>query len=171
MYFAQRIHQHQIMLGTGAKPEQILADGRPAPSLSSGIPVIVPYADNLNIIGADKHAVQQLKDDAVAWLRQVGFRVHEEVDSAKKTKALGFIIDGEKCRIDPRPEKRDRGGLALRRVTGRVIERVIGHCIHMMMLRREFLSVFRSVYDFKTARYHEPQRLWRPMSADGRRVF
>ena len=92
------------------------------------------------------------------------------MDWAKKIKALGFIRH-------PRPEKRDRVVLALRwlssrpRVTGRVIERVIGHCIHMMMLRREFLSVFRSVYDFKTARYHEPQRLWRPMSADGRRVF
>ena len=46
MYFAQRIHQHQVMLATGVPHEQVLADGRPAPNLSSGKTLIVPYADN-----------------------------------------------------------------------------------------------------------------------------
>ena len=167
MYFAQRIHQHQVMLGTGAKPEQILADGRPVPSLSSGVPIIVPYADNLNVIGTDKIAVQVTKDAAVARLREVGFRVHEEVDATLKAKALGFFIDGTHGIIHAKPEKRDKIISVLRwlgsrpRVSGKALERIIGHCIHIMMLRREFLSVFRSVYDFKTATYHRPTKLWR----------
>lgn len=125
MYFAQRIRQHQVMIGTGADLEQILADGRPAPSLSSGRPLLVLYADNLNVIGTDPVAVQQYKDAAVERLRQVGFRVHEEVDSTSKVRALGFIIDGDSLVVHPRPEKRDRVIKALQwlstapRVSGR----------------------------------------------------
>lgn len=174
MYFAQRIHQHQVMIGTGAKAEQILADGRPAPSLSSGVPVLVPYADNLNVIGTDPVEVQRYKDLAVQRLRQVGFRVHEEEDASVKVRALGFIIDGETLAIHPRPDKRDRIIQALRwlstspRVSGKAVERIIGHCVHLMMLRREFLAVFRSVYDFKSAHYHKPQRLWRSAATECR---
>ena len=174
MYFAQRIRQHQVMLGTGAKPEQVLADGRPAPSLSQGVPLLVPYADNLNVIGTDQTEVQRYKDLAVERLRQVGFRVHEEEDASLKVRALGFIIDGNNQVVHPRPEKRDRIIQALKwlstspRVSGKVVERVIGHCVRLMMLRREFLSVFRSVYDFKTAHYHKPQKLWRSAATECR---
>ena len=167
MFFAQRIHQHQVMLGAGVGADQILVDGRPAPSLSSGQPIIVPYADNLNVLGTDQHAVQEIKDKAVARLRQVGFRVHEEEDASTRAKALGFMIDGERCRVTPVPEKCDKVILALKwlsarpTVSGRVIERIVGHCVHFFMLRREFLSVFRSVYDFKSAHYCTKKRLWR----------
>lgn len=167
MYFAQRIHQHQVMLGTGMSFEEILVDGRPAPLLRSVKAIAVPYADNLNIVGVSREHVQDLKDKAVARLREVGFRVHEEEDAQPHAKALGFILDGQRGRAHPIPEKRDRVIATLRwlsgrpRVSGRVLERVIGHCIHFFMLRRELLSIFRSVYDFKTAHYTTQKRLWR----------
>ena len=147
--------------------EEILVDGRPAPLLRSVKAIAVPYADNLNIVGVSREHVQDLKDKAVARLREVGFRVHEEEDAQPHAKALGFILDGQRGRVHPIPEKRDRVIATLRwlsgrpRVSGRVLERVIGHCIHFFMLRRELLSIFRSVYDFKTAHYTTQKRLWR----------
>lgn len=167
MFFAQRIHQHQVMIGTGISHEQVLADGRPAPSLDSGKCVIIPYADNLNVVGINQQDVQAVKDRAVKQLRKVGFRVHEEEDACTYSKALGFIIDGKKRKIYPVPEKRDKVIAALRglsnrpKVTGKCIERIVGHCIHFFMLKRELLSIFRSVYDFKMANYNKQVRLWR----------
>ena len=167
MFFAQRIHQHQVMIGAGISHEQVLVDGRPPPMLDDGKSIVIPYADNLNVIGINKQDVQNIKDKAVARLRQVGFRVHEEEDASATAKALGFIIDGDQLRVHPVPEKRDKVISVLRwlsqrpKVTGKCIERIVGHCIHFFMLKRELLSIFRSVYDFKTAHYSSPSRLWR----------
>ena len=38
----------------------------------------------------------------------------------------------------------------------------------MFMVRREFLSVFRSVYDFKQAHYKSPYKLWRSAAQEFR---
>lgn len=172
MYFAQRIHQHQVMIGAGLEATQILADGRPPPDLCSGTTVVIPSADNLNVAGIDQKEVQRVKDAAVSQLRSVGFRVHEEEDAKSSAKALGFILDGAGGRVHPIPEKRGKIILALKwlakrpRITGRSLERIIGHCIHLFMLRREFLSIFRSIYDFKTANLHRRARLWKSAAAE-----
>ena len=73
MFFAQRIHQLQVMIGAGISHEQVLVDGRPPPMLDDGKSIVIPYADNLNVIGINKQDVQNIKDKAVARLRQVGF--------------------------------------------------------------------------------------------------
>eukprot|EP00438_Fugacium_kawagutii_P013651 Skav213124 [mRNA] locus=scaffold107:139529:142876:+ [translate_table: standard] len=174
MFFAQRIHQHQVFLGTGLSHEQVLVDGRPAPSLSTGQVVVVPYADNLNVIGTCQHEVQRVKNLAVARLRDVGFRIHEEEDAQLKVKALGFVIDGEKGMIHPSSEKRDKLIAVLRwmsrrpKVSGRSVERVLGHCVHFFMLRRELLSIFRSMYDFKTSNYNKTVKLWKTAAQECR---
>ena len=72
------------------------------------------------------------------------FRVHEEEDAALHAQALGFIIDGERGQVHPMPARRDRVRLCLLwlanrpKVSGRAIERIIGHCVHLFMLRRDF---------------------------------
>ena len=51
MWVAQRIHQHIAASSIQCPPSQVLVDGRPAPDLSSRRPVLIPYADNLNVCG------------------------------------------------------------------------------------------------------------------------
>ena len=166
MWIAQRIHQHQACVALCIPPSQVLADGRPPPSLIEGEPVIIPYADNLNVCGVDQHRVQESKNKVVQQLRSVGFRIHEEEDASPVAQALGFILDGERGEVRPIPLKRDKLRLVLLwlgsrpKVCGKSLERVIGHSIHLFMLRRELLSIFRAVYDFKVARYNSPVRLW-----------
>ena len=66
--------------------------------------------------------------------------------------ALGFVLDGERGEVRPIEAKREKLRSTLLwlstrpRVSGKAVERVIGHCIHMFMLRRELLSIFRLVY-------------------------
>ena len=108
MWVAQRIHQHQACMALSIPPSQVLADGRPAPSLSTGEAVIIPYADNLNVCGVNQQAVQDTKDKVVKQLRSVGFRVHEEENASPVAQALGFILDGERGEVRPIPLKRDK---------------------------------------------------------------
>ena len=174
MWIAQRIHQHQAAIAVDCSPDQVLVDGRPPPDLQAGSPVMIPYADNLNVCGTCKDSVQRAKDKVVQRLRDVGFRVHEEEDAALNAQALGFIIDGERGQVHPIPARRDRVRLCLLwlanrpKVSGRALERIIGHCVHLFMLRRDLLAIFRSVYDFKIACYNKPSRLWKSAAEECR---
>ena len=82
MGVAQCIHQHQATLALNCPPCQVLVDGRPAPNMKKGAPVIIPYADNLNVCGTGQQAVQAPKDKVAQQLRSVGLRFHEEEDGA-----------------------------------------------------------------------------------------
>ena len=172
MYVAQRIHQHQAMIAAGFGMESIVVDGRPVHPLNDQHPtLLVPYADNLNIVGINKQEVQQVKNQVVKHMNSIGFRTHEEQDAEPHAEALGFLIDGEKGKVMPRPEKRERVRKVLKwlssrpRVNGKMIEKVLGHCVHFFMLKRECLCVFRALYDFKQAHYEDRVRLW-PSAAD-----
>lgn len=165
MFIAQRVHQHQSMLAAEVPMSRVLVDGRPAPPLSDG-PILVPYADNLNVVGVDKQEVQEIKARIVRHLQSLGFRIHEEQDALPHAESLGFFLDGKTGKVFPKPAKVKKVQVVLDwlakspRVSGKMIERAIGHCIHFCMLRRELLSVFRAVYDFKITHYSRRVRLW-----------
>ena len=40
----------------------MIVDGKAAPDLSDGLPVLIPYADNLNVAGVNAELVQEVKD-------------------------------------------------------------------------------------------------------------
>ena len=172
MWLAQRTHQHQAAIACNLDISRVIVDGRPSPSLSDGEPAILPYADNLNVVGTDKSRVQKTKDIIVAHLRKLGFLVHEELDATDYAVSLGFLIDGKKGIVRPNPAKLGKVILCLEwlssrpRVSGKIVERLIGHCVHFFMLRRELLSLFRSLYDFKATHLHHRTRLWTSASVE-----
>ena len=126
----------------------------------------MPYADNLNVVGVDRQEVQEIKARIVKHLQSLGFRIHEEQDALPYAESLGFFLDGKRGKIFPKPAKVKKVQVVLDwlaknpRVSGKMIGRAIGHCIHFCMLRRELLSVFRAVYDFKITHYSRRVRLW-----------
>ena len=65
--------------------------------------MLIPYADNMNICGIDKQAVQVAKDKVVTQLRKMKFRLHEEQDATPVVQALGFEIDGLRGEVRPIP--------------------------------------------------------------------
>ena len=166
MYLAQRVHQHQAMIGAGLTFDRVLVDNKPAPDLSTGEPVILPYADNLNVAGIDRDKVQAAKDGAVARLRSLGFLVHEEIDASDVVQSLGFLVDGRRGTVTPIPDRLSRviqccQWLARRpRVTTKAVQKILGHCVHFMMLNRGLLSIMRSLYDFVQRSGPGRHRLW-----------
>ena len=172
MFFAQRVHQNQALISSGLGMSRILAEGLPAPSLDDGEPCILAYADSLNVIGTDKDRVQKVKDDITTHLEKIGLRVHEVMDANTIVESLGFTIDGKSGRVLPIADRVAKVIAAFKwlarrpRVTGRVVEKLIGHAVHFMLLRREMLSIFRSSYDFVGASYQHRCRLWKSVAKE-----
>ena len=54
------------------------------------------------------------------------------------------------------------------KVHGRAIERLLGHTVHICLLRRELLSPLRALYDFAYAMYDRRQKLWPSAIKDAR---
>ena len=154
MFLSQRVLQHQAILGAGLSFERVLVDNKAAPDLSNGEPVILPYADNLNVAGPNQDKVQAAKDGAVSRLRGLGFIVHEEMDATDVAQSPGFLIDGKRGIVSPIPERLQKVILCFKwlsrrpRVTTKSMQKLLGHAVHFMMLRRELLSIPRSLYDF-----------------------
>lgn len=174
MWFSQRVHTHICLQSTGLGFDRLLVDGSACPDLSGGEVALLPYADNLNVLGTDQARVQDIKDCIVKGLRDLGFVVHEEQDASNLTQSLGFVIDGKAGVVCPVPERLDRLIKVFRwlsrrpRVSGKALERVLGHATHLCMLRRELLSMFRSCYDFIQGSYNSRTRLWSSAAKEAR---
>lgn len=174
MWLSQRVHQYQSQLGAGVSEDRVLVDGKPCPDLSSGEVLLLPYADNLNVAGIDAEKVQKAKDSAVSRLRAIGLIVHEELDACSTAQSLGFLIDGKAGRVTPVPARLHRVQLAFQwlsrrpRVRGKSVQRLLGHAVHFLMLKRELLSVFRHLYDFVTHAHDKKCRLWQGAAVEAR---
>ena len=79
---------------------------------------------------------------------------------------MGFHIDGVAGTVTPIPAKLGKIVAALRwlskgpKISGKFVEKIIGHCILFMMLRRELLAIFRSMCQFVHDNYWHRRRLW-----------
>ena len=174
MWIAQRVHQHQCLLASGLPSDRIMTDRRPVPSLDTDEPFVLPYADNLNVGGTNKDRVQEVKDKVVEHLRRIGFKVHEELDATTTCHSLGYLIDGQLGVVQPIPEKLRKVQLCFdwlaRRpfVSGKAIEKILGHGVHFMLIRREILSLFRNLYDFAQRHRNGAGRLWRSAARESK---
>ena len=125
----------------------------------------MPYADNLNIAGANARRVQEVKDKAVARLKEVGLVVHEELDACSTAQSLGFMVDGRVGEVVPVPDRLHMVQQAFLwmsrrpRVNGKAVQRLLG-AAHFLMLKRDLLSIFRGLYDFVQLASDRKCRLW-----------
>eukprot|EP00972_Heterocapsa_arctica_P096518 14240355-Heterocapsa_arctica.AAC.1 len=63
--------------------DDFLEMGRPAPKLTSIIPRVRAYCDNLTAFGTDAKRVQELADRAAVGIEKEGFIVHERESAAR----------------------------------------------------------------------------------------
>eukprot|EP00959_Pyramimonas_sp_CCMP1952_P132851 2777437-Pyramimonas_sp.AAC.1 len=80
---------------------------------------------------------------------------------------LGFTLDSKTARRRPAPKKfwRAHGCIQLllepgRHITGRQMERLAGHIVALLLLRREALSLLSAVYPFIRESHEKAQPLW-----------
>ena len=169
MYIAERAHQHQAMVAAKVSMERVVFDGRPVLPLDDrNSTLLIPYADNLNIVGVDKEKVQSMKNTITDHLNSIGFITHEKQGAETQAEALGFWSMVEVvASCQGLTNVRGPAKVLLRLASGRMIERVIGHCVHFFMLRLECLSWFRAIYDFKQA---ERVTLWKAAAEECRQA-
>ena len=66
---------------------------------------VVAYVDNGIHCGCNRSVVQRDKDVVVKYLNEHGLQTHEETDASEHAVVLGYVIDGVKLEVLPRPER------------------------------------------------------------------
>ena len=123
--------------------------------ISPGRVVHAEYVDNFFVCGTDRERVQKSFDGVRRVLETWGFDIHEVTDAQPVVEGLGLRLDGTEKRVtltSSRIWKLRLAALAIGRLKSpppaKVIEKVVGHFTFAMMVRREALSVFSSVYQY-----------------------
>ena len=161
LWWCQAIHQ-RIVMSAGASAANLLEDKACAPP---GRCMHLEYVDNFVVLGTCKEEVNHLSAAGVEALRESGLVVHEEESSEGSIKVLGWHFNGSTMR--PLPHRTWRVRLALQgllnigRITGRQLEKVIGHATFICLGRRESLCVFGETYTFIRRHYDTPHRIWK----------
>eukprot|EP00971_Amphidinium_carterae_P332360 6466486-Amphidinium_carterae.2 len=154
MYIAQRIHTRICLEGSRLDSSCVLEEGVIPPVLGDSTTFLLPYVDNLNVLGTSADMVDTVLHRIVGKLRATGFTVHEIETARCSTSVLGYKVDGEtgtiSCKDDKLRAVRE-AWLRLSRglpVSGHGVEKLLGFTIHFMLLFRPLLSIPHHLYRF-----------------------
>jgi hypothetical protein len=120
------------------------------------------YIDNLGILNTSVDVVTEVVERAKGVFVPAGLELHEVEIYEGGGEALGIVLDGTGHRTMNTLKRfgRLRQALnyvmSLRRISGCVLEVVIGHCTYFGLVNRDVLSVFSSVYRFIHQFYDKP---------------
>ena len=162
MWWCQSLHE-RLVQRAGEAEDKLITDRHPISRVDADANVI--YADNLLTFSVTPGVTAEVIDRVSATLTASGMVVHEVEREALTTEALGWLFeDGHKIRPTRRRVRRCR--LAVRavvargRVSGRVLEKLVGHLTFVSLLRRESMAILSAVYAFIRAHYREETVLW-----------
>ena len=154
-----------ILSGTLAQ-SRWLVDRLPAPPLSADAPVTgALYIDNLAAFSLDAAAAEETRDSMRYALAAQGIVAYDDVVDESPS-FIGFeLYQGNTWR--PTRRKFWKTVLALRwliderpLVAGWEIERLVGHLIHLLGIRRPLLSLLVYSYAFISSSYTRRQPIW-----------
>ena len=145
----------------GIDHQNYFCDGDVARARTSSL-IWSAYVDNFFCIGPNRAQVEAVTRGVDAELRKAGLPTHEQAWAASEADLIGWHLDGRQKQVKPTARRAKRCQLAIvrlcesHRVCPKDVERVVGHCSFLALLRREFLSIFRSVYAFINRFPHSP---------------
>ncbi|CAE6957111.1 CACNA1H, partial [Symbiodinium sp. CCMP2456] len=123
------------------------------------------YVDNLGVVSPHEAVVRGALEELDLEFTSRGLLLHPgEVNS--EVTALGIELDGSAlcARISSKRFHKVRqaikGLLRRRKVSGRVLEVIVGHATFCSLLCRPLLSVFNAVYKYIQSCYFNPSYLW-----------
>ena len=105
LYLAQECLRHCIQQALGSP--QFLVGGVPSPSVVDQ-PCVVEHIDNGVHAGCNRNQVRSDKKKVAIYLNSIGLTTHDETSDALITTALGFVIDGDRLELRPKPDRVDR---------------------------------------------------------------
>ena len=124
------------------------------------------YVDNLGAMSGSRPAVEDFVAQAKAEFGSRGLVIHEAEIFDGVAEVLGVVVDGKDhiTRISPKRLARVRAALShllgLKRVPGKVLEIILGHCTFCALACRPLLSVFHSTYAFVRRHACDSDVLW-----------
>lgn len=130
------------------------------------------YVDNVGVLGVVRPEVAAALDGACRELDSAGLSTHEREESAREMEMLGVELDGTRQRsrlTSSRYWKLDSGLSALlrrRKVSGRMLEAIVGQCTFAALLVRQSLSVFHSCYKCVRSMHDVGATLWPSVRAE-----
>ena len=169
LYFAQRANEHLMTQIPSLSESTLVSDRGPPVVFGPGSTEKVRhyvYVDNLGIISPHQAVVEKgLKElgpcfDGRGLVLRPGEIQHEDI------KALGCSMRGDMMATRITPSRfirlRQAIGAVLRRkkVSGRVLEVVLGHITFCCLCNRQLLCIFSAIYKFIKRCYFAPAKLW-----------
>ncbi len=150
MLIAQKITTFALM-SCGFPHSHIIQDRHVTPKLLEGGPNLAAgYVDNFVVLGTDLAAVRDERDRISAYLRRLGFLVHEENEASGDAEVLGLQFCSKTKTISVKKSRvwRLRAALLelLRRgaCSGHLLEVLVGHITWVALLHRPGLSILDS---------------------------
>ena len=118
----------------------------------------MPYCDNTHVLSFDAETAQLGKERLQHTLEDWGFNMHEDVDATTYFRTLGGVIDGAAGCVRATPERMWRLRRACEyvethRVSSDLVQRLLGHCMSILVLNRGGMGIFRSAYDYAIKGY------------------
>ena len=169
LYFAQLANETLMSKIPSLVGSQLVSDKGPpivfGPEASEQIRHYV-YVDNLGIISPHEALVKKSLDELGPGFDDRGLVLHPGEIQHEHIQALGCSMRGDimATRVSPSRFVRLRqaigGVLQRKKVSGRLIEIVLGHVTFCCLCNRQLLSIFSAIYKFIRRNYFAPTKLW-----------
>ena len=151
LHWCQIIHE-RIAERSGLRPDERLQDFRAAPTGSFWH---VQYVDNLHVFGTDEKEVKERFWLAVDELKRSGLTVHEEEVCDEGARVLGWEYEVSGI-FRPSRQRIWKIRLAAEQLlargslSGRELERLMGHITFASLGKREMLSIFGETWRYSS---------------------
>ncbi|CAK0791762.1 unnamed protein product, partial [Prorocentrum cordatum] len=166
LYFAQVANLGLVERVPAVASSCVATDRGPPIVLSPTSSWHYVYVDNVGLMSLDASYVKGALADTIAAFDAAGLVMHDISVDSDTAEALGVTLDGQKHQtlVNHRRYWKVRLGLrwalSLRRLAGRELEVLLGHCTFVGLMCRETLSVWYTVYNFIRERYWAKSDMW-----------
>ena len=153
LWFAQEIDRAQV-LSAGMPGESESNAHSMDCSCEKYTERVVVYVDNIAVIGLQAETVYKIMANIKTSLNSNGLVTHEHVPVCTDCELSGLRVDGKRkgFRMSSRRYCRFKyaleWALQARKVSGKQLERIIGHTTFAFLLERSTLSIPHTVYTF-----------------------
>ena len=169
LYFAQLANETLMSKIPSLVGSQLVSDEGPpmvfGPESSEQVRHYV-YVDNLGIISPHEALVKSSLAELLPGFDDRGLVLHPGEIQHEHIQALGCSMRGDimATRVSPSRFVRLRqaigGVLQRKKVSGRLIEILLGHVTFCCLCNRQLLSIFSAIYKFIRRNYFVPVKLW-----------
>ena len=152
-YLVQHIHEQSVLRSLQIPRDNIILEGQPAPTVRDSEVLSMPYCDNIHTLCTDPDICNSSKCLISRDLEELGFQLHEDEPASTLFETLGGVVDGSRGEVRATAQRAWRIKLAFEHVltipvSGKTIQKLLGHAMFLCVLNRCGMSIFRSLYDF-----------------------